>query len=288
MIQLNLARMKKLDSNTFDDLLREQEPFLRRPASFDLREVGFVSPAGLVQLAAASYAIATKKSRPRILVDDPSVRSYLVRAGFATAVAPVADIVPPLNGDWYRYLKGSNPMLLEITRIEGVAMLPDLLDRILTVLRHKLRYHETEAYDIAIAVSEVAQNIFDHNLHSCGFIGMQVYRSAAAFLEIGIADYGDGLLKTLRRNPKYNHIDDDREAIAHCIELGTSEHQDRTRGTGLHHLLDLTYKHEGAVQIRSGSAKVRYRMDKRQGWFFSVSSMAGVQIALDLPSKKSH
>jgi hypothetical protein len=61
------------------------------------------------------------------------VRSYLVRAGFATAVAPVADIVPPLNGDWYRYLKGSNPMLLEITRIEGIAMLPELLDRILLV-----------------------------------------------------------------------------------------------------------------------------------------------------------
>jgi hypothetical protein len=81
---------------------------------------------------------------------------------------------------------------------------------------------------------------------------MQVYRSDAAFLEIGIADYGDGLLKTLRRNPKYNHIDDDREAVAQCIELGTSEHEDRTRGTGLHHLLDCIFR--GKVNANSRSS----------------------------------
>jgi hypothetical protein len=279
--------MKKLDSNTFDELLQEQEPFLRRPPSLDLREIEFVSPAGLAQLAACSYQLAEKKQRPRILVDDPGVRSYLVRAGFATAVEPVADIVPPLNGDWGRYLRGSNPMLLEVTRIESASVLPDLLDRILLVLRQKLRYRETDAYDIAIAVSEVTQNTFDHNSHSHGFLSMQVYKSNPPFLEIGIADHGNGLLKTLRRNAKYKEVDDDKDAIAQCIRLGTSEHDDITRGTGLYHLLEITYKHEGAVQIRSGSAKVRYRMDKRQGWFFSVPSMGGVQIALNLPSKVS-
>jgi len=279
--------MKKLDSNTFDELLQEQEPSLRKPPSFDLREIGFVSPAGLVQLAAWSYQIARRKHRPRILVDDPSVRSYLVRAGFASAVGPVADIVPALNGDWGRYFRGSNPMLIEVTRIESASMLSDLLDRIILVPRQNLKYRETDAYDIAIAVSEVTQNTFDHNSSSYGFLSMQVYKSNPPFLEIGIADYGDGLLSTLRRNPKYKEIDDDKDAIAHCIRLGTSEHDDLTRGTGLHHLLEITYKHEGLVQIRSGNAKVRYRMDKRQGWFFSVATMGGVQIALNLPSKVS-
>ena len=279
--------MKKLDSNTFDELLQQQEPFEKTPPSFDLREIEFVSPAGLVQLAAAAYGLAKQKRRPRILVDDPSVRSYLVRAGFAAAVEPVADIVPAVNGDYYRYLRGSNPMLIEVTRIEGADTLPEILDRILLVLRHKLKYRKGDAFDIAIAVSEITQNTFDHNSHTHGFLSMQVYGSKNSFLEIGIADYGVGLAATLRRNRKFADVQDDKDAIEHCIQLGTSEHEDPTRGTGLHHLLEITYKHEGAVQIRSGAAKVRYRMDKRQGWFFNVPDMAGVQIALNLPSKSS-
>jgi hypothetical protein len=88
----------KLDSNSFDDLLREQIPFQTGQACFDLRGIKFISPAGLVQTAAATYILAQEHMRPRILVDDDTVRSYLVRAGFAAAVQPVADILPPLNG----------------------------------------------------------------------------------------------------------------------------------------------------------------------------------------------
>ena len=70
-----------------------------------------------------------------------------------------------------------------------------------------------------------------------------------------------------------------------AIEPGTSEFEDPTRGTGLYHLLEIAYKHEGVVQIRSGEGKVRYRMDQRKGWGFHVPRMPGVQISLNLPSK---
>lgn len=278
--------MEKLDSNTFDELLREQNPFQHSNPGFDLTGIQFISPSAMVQLAAASDALAQRGDRPAILMDDPSVRTYVARAGFVSAVEDIAEILPPLPGYLFDHRRGTNPMLLEVTRIESGAALPDLLDQIIWVLRHRLKYRKFDAYDVVTGISEIAQNTFDHNTGACGFVSMQVYGGRnGRFLEIGIADSGCGLAETLRRNPKNGNIWSDADAIRQSVLLGTSEHDDPTRGTGLHHLLDITYKHGGSVQIRSGSAKVRYRMDKKQGWLFNVTTMPGVQIALTLPAK---
>ena len=220
--------------------------------------------------------------------DDLSVGTYLTRAGFIAAVKPVADIEPSVLTDIeFDHLRGSNPLLIELTKIETGFALPTLLDDIVSVLRDRLKYKKYDAFDVATAISEICQNTFDHNEDTCGFIAMQVYgRGSKRFLEIGVADYGDGLAETLRRNNKNSHISSDQDAIRVSTELGTSEYDDPTRGTGLYHLLEIAYKHEGAVQIRSGECKVRYRMDKKQGWYFPVTHLPGVQIALTLGAKK--
>ncbi|MDA8218081.1 MAG: hypothetical protein M0Z94_10750 [Dehalococcoidales bacterium] len=274
---------------TFDTLLKEQDPFGSTACRFDLTGVELITPCGLVQLAAACYALSSEGRRPIIVVNEDSVRTYLMRSGFVAVVEPVAQFTPPIPrivSHFYDHLRGSNPMLIEVTRIQTGAELSELLDRIVSVLRHRLKYRKYDAFDIATGISEICQNTFDHNAHTCGFVAMQVYgRGMKRFLEIGVADYGDGLATTLRRNPKNGAVASDYDAIRLATELGTSEHDDPTRGTGLYHLLEIAYKHEGSVQIRSGAAKVRYRMDKKQGWGFRVPGMPGVQIALTLPTK---
>jgi hypothetical protein len=177
-----------------------------------------------------------------------------------------------------------NPLLIELTRIETETALPELLTKVVAVLQERLQYHKYDAFDVATAVSEVCQNIFDHNEGAYGFLAMQVY-GRGQFLEIAIGDCGCGLLTTLSRNSRHSAIRTDLAAIRLATQAGTSEYEDATRGTGLYHLLEIAYKHRGAVQIRSGSAKMRYRMDKRRGWEFRVSQMPGVQISLTLPSK---
>jgi len=278
----------KLDSISFDDLLKQQDPFGADEATLDLTDVQFVSPAALVQLAAACHALTRDGRPPVIRVVEPDVRSYLSRAGFFAVLEGVAAVDPPMiRSHRYEALRGSNPLLIEVTKLEKGRELPDLLDAIVTVLRERLKYRKYDAFDVATAVSEIAQNTFDHNAHTCGFVAMQVYgKGKRRFLEIGVADFGDGLAATLRRNPQHAPRTD-VDAIKLAVQLGTSEHDDPTRGTGLHHLLEITYKHEGSVQIRSGAAKVRYRMDERRGWIFVVPSMPGVQIALTLRSKEA-
>ena len=280
--------MEKLDSVSFDILLEQQRPFDSAHGLFDLSGIKLITPAAMVQLASACYALNQRGCRPVIKVDDVSVRSYLRRSAFLNVVQAVAQIEPQVPFSPYDHRSGLNPMLIEVTKIETGAALPALLNQIVWVLRHRLKYRKYDAFDVTTAISEICQNTFDHNAPTCGFIAMQVYGGGARrFLEIGVADYGDRLAATLRRNTKNPSMLADLEAIRLATKLGTSEYDDPTRGTGLYHLLEITYKHEGLVQIRSGSAKMRYRMDKKAGWAFRVAAMPGVQVALSLPSKMS-
>ena len=283
------STIEKLDSVSFDELIKQQNPFEQELSTLDLSGVRMITPAVVVQLVALCYALAKEGRELTIILDDVSVGTYLARAGFMAAVKPVARIEPPFfTGTSYERLRGSNPTLIEVTKIETGSALPDLLDHIVSVLRQRFKYRKYDAFDAVTAISEICQNTFDHNHQTCGFIAMQVYgKGSKRFLEIGVADYGDGLAKTLGRNPKNPKIASDLEAISMATELGTSQHDDPTRGTGLYHLLEITYKHQGSVQIRSGNGKVRYRMDKRKGWTFSVPYVPGVQIALTLRTKKT-
>lgn len=283
-----VAPISKLDSVTFDQFLRRGNPFASNEPTIDLRDYAFITPSAQVQLAVLCQALSEEDRRASIMIEDPSVRSFLQRSGFVATVRPIARFVPDylFPSDFERF-RGSNPLLLEVTRILDGRALPRLLDQIVEVLRVRLRYQKEDAFDVAIGISEVCQNTFDHNGSACGFVAMQVFGAGKKqFLEVGVGDCGVGLASTLRRNPKNPPIRDDLHAIELATELHVSQFDDPTRGTGLYHLLEIAYEHEGSVQIQSGATKVRYRMDRRRGWAFPVSAMPGVQVALTLSTKR--
>ena len=112
---------------------------------------------------------------------------------------------------------------------------------------------------------------------------MQVYgKGAGQFLQIGVADCGVGLRQSLATNPKYAALRSDEDAIRASVELGTSSYTDPIHGTGLYHLLEIAHEYEGSVQIRSGTAKARYRGDKGRGWLFTVAYVPGVHVEFSL------
>jgi hypothetical protein len=247
-----------------------------------------LTPAALVQLASACYALRQAGHHPVLRADDAAVREYLWRCAFLEVVRPVARIEPPVpmaiappGESEHR----ASPLLLDVTRLETSADLPPLLDQILRVLQQRLPYRTDDACDVTTAVSELCQNIFDHNVQTCGFVAMQVTgRADHRCLEIGVADDGAGLAATLRRNPHHPPLGSDGEAIQLAVQRGASAYADPTRGTGLYHLLELVAKQAGAVQIRSGTATVHY--DRHQRWTGTVPWMAGVHVALTLPTPR--
>ena len=280
----------KLTSTTFNDLLLQQSLFSSMEVALDLSKVEFVSPGALVPLAAICYALQQKGCKVAVKLSDNDVRSYLWRSGFASVIQDIVSFQPGITkaqSTLFEALRGTNPLLIEVTKIESGAALPTLLSQIVDVLRFRMKYKKYDAFDIATAISEVCQNTFDHNEQTCGFIAMQMYkRSSERFIEIAIADYGAGLKTTLQQNPKNPEINTDFDAIEIATQLGTSQFDDPTRGTGLHHLLEIAYKHEGTVEFWSGSAKVRFRMDQRKGWKFQCVAIPGVTVNCSLRSKK--
>lgn len=255
----------------------------------DLSEVMMITPSPIVQIAALCHSLAASGRTPTIKLGVDSVRTYLVRCGFFQAVRDVAQVEPAMNRhDAYVYAarRGLNPMLIEVTQMADGSVLPDLLDKIVWALRNRLKYRKRDAFDVATVVSELCQNSFDHNSRTQGFVAMQGYGSGSGrFLEIAVSDCGVGLAATLRRNPKNRAVKTDFDAIQAAMTLGTSEHDDRTRGTGLYNLLEIIYKHKGLLEIKSDSAKIRYRMDKQQGWAFSVTPIPGVHVTVNLSTK---
>ncbi len=286
---LSDSPITKLTSATLDGLLRQQPLFNSSEVTLDLTKIEFVTPGALVPLAAICHALQQKKCKTTIKLSDNDVRSYLLRSGFTRVLQDIVTFqpnIPKARTMIFEALRGTNPLLIEVTKIENGAALPELLNQIVRVLRYRLKYKKHDAFDIATGISEVCQNTFDHNDQTCGFIAMQTYKkNSERFIEIAVADYGAGLRSTLQENPNTPGIKTDFEAIKLATQLGTSQFDDPTRGTGLHHLLEIAYKHEGAVEFWSGSGKIRFRMDQRKGWEFGCVAIPGVIVNLSLHSK---
>lgn len=280
-----------LNSISLDELFSRHNPFKESDCGFDLTGVQLITPGALVPIAAACYALAREGRRPLITIREAATRSYLLRSGFFSLISDIAECEPgisPLMTSSSDAIRGRSSMLLELTKLDHSAELPPLLNQIVSVLRTRLGFKRNEASDIAIAISEVCQNTFEHNQQVSGFLAMQVYGTAPKrFVEVALGDCGVGLTATLKRNPQNLPIQSDIEAIRLAIRRGTSQFQDPTRGTGLYHLLEIAAKHGGALQFRSGAAALRFRLDKRKRWGFRSIELPGVQISLILNAKLS-
>lgn len=285
----------KLDSWRFDKWLEREDPFTRSDARLDISYVDFITPIGLVSLAATCYAVAIKGKHPTIVIgNNYDLFAYLERAGFVATVENIAEFEPKVVKKPTRDKYASIERLVELTRLETgtPGEIAELLEMVLShkvesVLKRRFGYDNKDAKDIAVAISEVCQNTFDHNKanSTCAFVAMQVY--GGNFFEIGIADYGDGIAKTLKRSPKNYEISSHLDAILLSTEHGVSEYDEAGRGSGLTYLFEKAKKHKGTLQIRSGDTAVRYRMDKGERRRFSGVWMPGVQISFMLGSKKT-
>jgi len=125
----------------------------------------------------------------------------LARIRFCQLLSSVAVFKPPIPAyvlRRYDLHEGASATPVELTRLTSLAALPLLLERIIGALTDQLGYPDDAAKDVAIGISEVVQNSFDHNPAIESFLAMQVYGSGdRRFLEIAIGDAGQGIRATL-------------------------------------------------------------------------------------------
>lgn len=248
--------------------------------------LSFITPTALVQLASMCHLLSSCGKRPTLRFMDQQVLRYLLRMQFVDAVSDVADFDPKFRAKYPEKFSswiGGNPMVMEVTPIHQSDDVQNVVNKLVVVLQQELGYFDQHAFNAAIAVSEIGQNVYQHNGGAPGFVAMQAYRNREGRrLEIGISDAGIGLAATLNRNRSVAAVTTDQNAVRRAIQMGASEFDDPSRGRGLPLLINMVAGQGGTVHLRSGSALSRYNND-RGAWEREVPHLAGVHVSLILP-----
>ncbi len=284
-----------LTASHFDGYLEKllKAAGLSREICIDLRAVRFIDLFAIVGIAYSCYELHEQLGcRVRLEVDpDDGCGGYLQRAGFFRVLPPGTQLPASISRSrlqWMEALEGNNPGLIELTPIVSDQAISEVLDKLDAVLRRRLHFPKQDAFDLLIVFSELCNNILDHNSADCGGLAaMQIYNPPGGrFMQFVVADRGAGIAATLRRNPKYAHIQNDADGIVASLDLGASEHQETTRGNGLYHLVELSFNHGGTIHIRSGMGKTYLRMDQQRGHKFNVPQLTGTQFSIAFPDRR--
>lgn len=261
--------------------------------ALDLRSLDFIDLFAMLGVAYLCGDLSDAGScHVRLELSEDGACSFLPRAGFFD-VLPASDLVEfdvsAARIEYLRLYHGVNNGLLELTSIASSDAIAAVLDKFIRILRHRLKYRKDDAYDLAIMLSELCNNVIDHYPEpaaAAGVAAMQVHDGQAGrFVQVVVGDRGIGIRRTLAQNPAHANLSSDVAAILRGVELGVSEYVEETRGNGLYHLRRLVAQHRGSLHIRSERGKVYYRVDRLQPLAFGVPRLSGTQFAITLPVK---
>lgn len=281
-----MIEIAKLTSDTFTRFVKSQGILGSSRVVIDLNRINFISPGGIVPLASLCEYLSSGGREIVIKAHSKDLQDVLIRSGFFHVVEKFAvfdPVISPVRVGELENWRGANPSMVEITRLSSAEGLSERLDKVLKMLRFRMEYKPSQAFDATIAVSEICQNAFDHNKGTCGFFALQRFGEFTKFVEICVSDHGVGLMRSLKNNSLNPIFGNDVEAIKYALKSRVSEFNDQTRGTGLGHLLTIAKKYKGSIQIISGTGSVKYRADKEEWYPFTSVDIPGVSVILSLP-----
>lgn len=174
----------------------------------------------------------------------------------------------PLGTDWLNLLSFSNILNRTATigtwyatddskGIIGVAQLRDnelaWTDFIFRARRGARNHGFSDHHGAKIiaSIGEIYANVIEHS--GCVESGYVAYDCADGKFEFSIADRGNGVLQSLRTNPKYSYLQDSGTALTCALEQGTSRHAEPGHGFGFKPLLVGLANISRIVRFRSGN-----------------------------------
>ncbi len=284
-----------LDQQTVDGFLDEvaqADPAAR--SLFDARHVRWVDPNGMVALLAAGAVARDRQGAPpRLgLPESGDVVGYLARMGFFQQAEGVFEIEGPIP----RRPSGSSDVLLEITPIEANQDVHAVVDRVQTragtILASKLGYPGTAVVQFSVILSEVCQNIVEH-AEGPGWVAAQAYNWARRLgrwvVVISVMDLGRGFRGSLgdEHAARYGDRWSDATALEAAFLHGLTRFPDSGRGQGIQQIRRQVRRWDGAITIRSGSARIGQvpEWDDTPPMVEGLAAFPGAQIGIVLPAR---
>lgn len=284
-----------LEASAVDQLAKELAKGSEDKVLFDARHLRWVDPGGILGLLAAGAVARDRQgSLPRLqLVEAGDVTTYLARMNFFQAAESVfeLDIHPPRRA-W-----NSSDVLLEITSITTNTDIHAVVDRVQrqagNILSRTLDYPASAVVQFSVILSEVCQNIIEH-AEAQGWVAAQVYnwakRLGRQVLILSVADVGKGFRGSLADTHAARFGDrwGDATALEAAFMQGLTRFPDSGRGQGIQQIRKQVRRWEGAISIRSGTARIADvpAWDDAPPLEENLEAFPGAQIHIVLPARR--
>ena len=284
-----------LDHQLLDGFLSQVPRVPEGRTLFDARHLRWVDPNGMVGLlVAGSVARDRHAGLPRLeLPESVEVMGYLSRMGFfdqARELFDFDDRVP-------KRVAGSSDVLLEVTPIRANADVHQVVDKVQgragTILSSKLGYPASAVVQFSVILSEVCQNIIEH-AEAPGWVAAQAYNWARRLgrwvVVISVMDLGRGFRGSLsdEHAARYGDRWSDATALEAVFLHGLTRFPDSGRGQGIQQIRRQVQRWNGAISIRSGSARIGQvpEWDDTPPLTRGLEPFPGAQISIVLPARE--
>jgi anti-sigma regulatory factor (Ser/Thr protein kinase) len=283
-----------LDTSSFDQLATALAKSGEGKVLFDGRHLRWVDPGGILGLlAAGTLARDRMGTLPRLqLLEGADVTTYLARMRFFEVAEGVFDMeVKHPRRSW-----SSSDVLLEVTPITTNTDIHAVVDRVQqqagTILSKTLDYPATAVVKFSVILSEVCQNIIEH-AEASGWVSAQVYnwakRLGRQVLILAVADVGKGFRGSLADTHATRFGDrwGDATALEAAFIHGLTRFPDSGRGQGIQQIRKQVRKWDGAISIRSGTARIADvpSWDDSPPLEENLPAFPGAQIHIILPAQ---
>lgn len=287
----------KLDHRSIDQLaagLGSWPPEQR--LLIDAHAAEWASPAGFVALLTLGQAIAeTGSQQPALTVPDAgNVASYWAKVGFLEAARELYELHGriPRRGS-----EGPSEVLLPITAIRDTGDVHRVVDMVTEhatgLLRKELGLEAPVVGGFGTSLSELCQNVVEH-AGTGGWVAVHIYnfrrRLGRRAAVIAVSDSGIGFRRSLEATQAKRYGDrwSDGTAIETALIHNISRFRDPGRGQGLAGTKRYLSRWNGAIAIRSGTARVAIvpdwdddePMTEHLPWF------PGSQVTLVIPGRE--
>lgn len=282
------------DRATIDPFLDEVHKHLGERILFDARHVRWFDPNGLLGLLVAGrMAHDAHGAPPRLeLPEQADVAAYVGRMGLYSAARDIFDMDDPGRSTSSR----NSDVLLEITPIGSHGDVHHVVDQVQgrasAILAQKLNYSVTAAVPFAVILSEVCQNIVEH-AEASGWVAAQTYfwkqRLGRQVVVISVMDVGRGFRGSLQDEhaARYGDRWGDVTSLEAAFLHGLTRFPDSGRGQGIQQMRKQVRKWNGAISIRSGTARISQvpEWDDTPPLTDGLAPVPGALITMVLPAK---
>lgn len=284
-----------LDQQSADDFLDGVPRVPEGRTLFDARHLRWVDPNGMLALLVAGSVARDRHAGPARLElpESADVVGYLSRMGFFQEAQEIFDF----DDRAPKRAAGPSDVLLEITPIRANADVHQVVDRVQAragaILSSKLGYPASAVVQFSVILSEVCQNVIEH-AEAPGWVAAQAYNWAKRLgrwvVVISVMDLGRGFRGSLadEHAARYGDRWSDATALEAAFLHGLTRFPDSGRGQGIQQIRRQVQRWNGAISIRSGSARIGQvpDWDDTPPLADGRQPFPGAQISIVLPARE--